>query len=102
MIAWRSLDGSVVKYSAGAIAPVRHQIVVFPHAGGAESFYRPWRRYLPDDVDLLIVQYPGRETRALDDAWPDGESAVEQCSAALNSLLGIAPLTVFGHSMGAL
>ena len=41
----------------------RAQLVCFPHAGGTANFFRNWSRALPWDVDLLALQYPGREER---------------------------------------
>lgn len=35
----------------------------FPYAGGGASFARSWGKYLPADVELIGVQYPGRESR---------------------------------------
>jgi medium-chain acyl-[acyl-carrier-protein] hydrolase len=35
----------------------------FPYAGGGASFARGWAKHLPADVELIGVQYPGRENR---------------------------------------
>jgi pyochelin biosynthetic protein PchC len=97
-----SFNGCVIKYPGSNKGPARHQLVIFPHAGGSASFYQPWRQKIPNDCDLLIVQYPARETAAGKPAWENTEQAITACSNALCSLLGIAPITIFGHSMGAL
>lgn len=97
-----SHGGCAIKYPASSKQPVRHQLVIFPHAGGSASFYQPWRQKIPNDCDLIIVQYPGRETAGDKPAWATAEQAITACSNALRSLLGIAPITIFGHSMGAM
>ncbi|AOJ04138.1 MULTISPECIES: thioesterase II family protein [Burkholderia] len=90
-----------VRFSLAGAAPVRHQLVIFPHAGGSTEFYRPWRDHLPADVELIVLQYPqlGAGTAS---AWDDPVAAVRRCTRGLANLLGVAPITVFGHSMGAL
>jgi pyochelin biosynthetic protein PchC len=76
------------------------RLVCFPHAGGAASCFRPWRDHLPPSVDLLAVQYPGREDRAHEPALTDMETMAGRVAEALGGLLD-APVVLFGHSMGA-
>ncbi|KVD82537.1 pyochelin biosynthesis protein PchC [Burkholderia sp. ABCPW 14] len=90
------------RFSVAAAAPVRHQLVVFPHAGGGVDFYRSWRDCLPAHVDLIVMQYPGPTRSNAFPAWNDPREAIRRCMRGLASLLGIAPITFFGHSMGAL
>lgn len=74
----------------------RIRLVCFPHAGGSAGFYR-WLAPLDPSVEVLLVQYPGRDTR-LRDPWPRSLTALaEEVVAALPS----GPLVLFGHSMGA-
>ncbi|GAA1920367.1 thioesterase II family protein [Streptantibioticus ferralitis] len=89
----------LIKHAAGAASP-RHQLVCFPYAGGGASFYRPWRDELPPDVDLLAVQYPGREERIDDPLIDDMDELADLLAAELAPLLDL-PFTFFGHSMGA-
>lgn len=98
----RTALGCVIRFSRPCISPVQKQLVVFPHAGGGVAFYQHWRDLLPDDVDLFIVLYPGREDAQSLVAWETAQHAVEHCTNSLQSLLGIAPVVFFGHSMGAL
>ena len=74
--------------------------VCLPHAGGSASFYRPWLAHLPGDIDLLAVQYPGREERFNEAHVPCLETLAEHISQALLALPA-RPLLLFGHSMGA-
>ncbi|MER7014452.1 thioesterase domain-containing protein [Saccharopolyspora sp. NPDC000359] len=53
----------------------------FPHAGGSASYYFPLSAGLPGHVDMLAVQYPGRQERR---AEPLVESVAE--------LSGLVPL----------
>lgn len=91
-----------IRFSVCAAPPVRHQLVIFPHAGGSSDFYRPWRDDLPGDVDLIVLEYPRASANDVTTGWHDPLAAIKCCMRGLGSLLGIAPVTVFGHSMGAL
>jgi pyochelin biosynthesis protein PchC len=76
------------------------RVVCFPHAGGGASFFRSWADGLPASVDLLAVQYPGREDRAREPAIARMDELADAVAGAVGELLG-QPLVLFGHSMGA-
>ncbi|MFD6906878.1 thioesterase II family protein [Streptomyces sp. NPDC060077] len=75
------------------------RLVCFPHAGGAASAYRDWGRLLPPGVDLLAVQYPGRQNRMKEPCVENMAELADRIAAALTPYLGL-PLAFFGHSMG--
>jgi pyochelin biosynthetic protein PchC len=83
-----------------AVSQPRVRLVCFPHAGGSASSYRSWPRSLPGDVELLAVQYPGRQDRL---GEPAMASMDQLAAAAADALAGYLdrPLALFGHSMGA-
>ncbi|MCA1217780.1 thioesterase II family protein [Streptomyces sp. 8L] len=76
------------------------RLVCFPHAGGAASFYRGWRQYTDPAVELLAVQYPGRENRMREPLIPTMERLAPAVSEELLALPPL-PTVLFGHSMGA-
>ncbi len=76
------------------------RFVCFPHAGGNATTYRPWAEWLPEEVELLIVQPPGRSSRLLEAPIDCMAEIVEQLSSALLSQLCV-PTVFFGHSLGA-
>ena len=78
----------------------RARLVCLPHAGGSASFFRPWLALLPGDIDLLAVQYPGREERFNEAHVPCLATLAEHITQALLALPA-RPLLLFGHSMGA-
>lgn len=89
---------AVRRWSPRPSAPVR--LVCFPHAGGGAGAYRDWAAALPDTVEVLSVQYPGREDRTgdpLPDSMPD---LIAQLAADLRPFWNRTTV-VFGHSMGA-
>ncbi|MFV3130831.1 thioesterase II family protein [Niveispirillum sp. KHB5.9] len=82
-------------------AQARVTLVAFPHAGGTAAMARPWPDALPAWVDVLAVQYPGRETRIGEKSYTRAIPLVEAIAGALAP--GLPGRVCFlGHSMGAL
>ncbi|EOH4915279.1 thioesterase II family protein [Pseudomonas aeruginosa] len=79
------------------------RLICLPHAGGSASFFYPWSRVLPPEVELVAIQYPGREERIGEpciDNMDTMVSSLAQALAAVPQLLQ-RPYVLFGHSMGA-
>lgn len=78
-----------------------NRLVCFPHAGGSATFYFPVSQAMTPSVDVLAIQYPGRQDRRTE---PCVESIGELADLVVKELESVddAPLTFFGHSMGAL
>lgn len=96
------LDGCIRMLVIPASAPAQQQAVVFPHAGGTFSFYKDLRRLFPASVDLVIMQYPGREERSGETMWQSPEEALTEIVDGITSTLGLGRIRFFGHSMGAM
>ncbi len=76
----------------------RARVFCLPYAGGGTWIFQAWLDQMPHEVELALVQLPGRERR-LGDA-PVG-SAVE-LAAHLDAAATLdRPFAFFGHSMGA-
>lgn len=77
-------------------------VVLFHHAGGAASAYVGFRLLLPENVRLLLVQLPGRESHLADGFCCEGREAAQQILTAIEQAVGgDCPLVMYGHSMGA-
>lgn len=81
-------------------SPVRISLLVLPHAGGNAHTYAEWRQHLPQDVRLLIGQYPGRGARYSEPLPESIDDLAAPVAAALPADVGA--LVVLGHSMGSL
>ncbi|MFF3707010.1 thioesterase II family protein [Streptomyces phaeochromogenes] len=77
------------------------RVVCFPHAGGSASFYRPVSTALRPGIEVLTVQYPGRQDRRAEQPFTDLRTLADRTFDALEPWLD-SPLALFGHSMGAL
>jgi surfactin synthase thioesterase subunit len=74
--------------------------VVFPHAGGAATGYRKLAAALAAGGDTYIVQYPQRADRLRDPAAETVHDLARGLFVA-GPWRAVAPLRLFGHSMGA-
>ncbi|WP_075736980.1 thioesterase II family protein [Streptomyces acidiscabies] len=88
------------QYHEAAHGAVR--LVCFPFAGGSANYFLGLSRLLAPDVQVLAVQYPGRQDRR-------HEPCVESVPALADGVVGELPpdgdgadIALFGHSMGAL
>ena len=87
----------IVKPNPKPQAEIR--LLCFPYAGGGASIYVPWKNKLPDNVELNIVQPPGRGMHF--SAKPIGEMS-ELIAGLLPHVEEIlrSDYIIFGHSVG--
>jgi surfactin synthase thioesterase subunit len=77
------------------------QLICFPHAGGSASFYLPVSVALSPGVDVVAIQYPGRQDRRREPLVDDIALLADHIHAVLRAS-DDKPVTFFGHSMGAI
>lgn len=92
--------GSTWLRRLGSAAPDAPRLICFPHAGGAAGVFAALARVLAPEVEVLAVQYPGRQDRRREPVRGLGESA-EAVAGELRPRPG-RRYALFGHSMGAL
>lgn len=76
------------------------RLVCLPHAGGSASTFAPLARLLHPRVDVLAVQYPGRQDRIREPCLEDIHDLARRIASELRSV-SPDPVALFGHSMGA-
>ncbi|MEQ4299815.1 alpha/beta fold hydrolase [Plantactinospora sp. B6F1] len=87
-----------LRFGAAPRATVR--LVCFPHAGGGAAGYRRFAELVPDPIEVVAVQYPGRQNRY-------GEPVIEEMTVLVDEIVAAVereltgPVVFFGHSMGA-
>jgi len=79
----------------------RVRLFCFPYAGGSEATFRTWQKNLPDTVEVLPIQLPGRGTRIKEAALTRLAPMVQALSQSLRPEMEL-PFAFFGHSMGGL
>jgi surfactin synthase thioesterase subunit len=94
-----NLNRWLVCFEKRPAAKVR--LLCFPHAGGSATAFATWHRELPKDIELCVVQLPGRDQRR-DEAY---RTDMKQLIPDLLELLAEAHdrrVALFGYSLGAL
>ena len=79
-------------------APAR--LICLPHAGGSASYYFPVSSALSPGIDVVAVQYPGRQDRRHEPPVDDLRTLADLAVPEILPLLD-RPTILFGHSMGA-
>jgi medium-chain acyl-[acyl-carrier-protein] hydrolase len=83
-------------------AAARLRLFCLPYAGGSASLFRLWSRGLPAHVEVVPVQYPGREGRIMEKVIDHVDGLVDGLLPAIRPYLDEKPFALFGHSLGAL
>lgn len=75
------------------------RLVCLPHAGGGAGAFRTWPDLMPSWIEVVAVQYPGREDR-FGEPPAASLSALAEFISRDPGLLDGRPVALFGHSMG--
>ncbi|MFG3498315.1 thioesterase II family protein [Streptomyces sp. NPDC047928] len=79
------------------------RLICFPHAGGSAGAYLPLTRVLAPRLDVVAVQYPGRQDRRREPGVADITELARLVAERLTATSSDSrPYAFFGHSMGAL
>lgn len=76
------------------------RLLCLSHAGGSASYFFGVSRALSPEIDVLAVQYPGRQDRLRERCLSSVDELADGLVAALSPLLD-RPIAIFGHSLGA-
>ena len=76
------------------------RLVCLPFAGGSAPYFRPTALALDPSVDVVAIQYPGRQERHAEPCVDDMAELADRLHGILSRQPAL-PLTLFGHSMGA-
>jgi len=75
------------------------RLICFAYAGGNASLFYDWHQYLPYEVELLLIQLPGRANRIMEPAL-DSMCQIMQALLSFANELTATPYILFGHSLG--
>ncbi|MFI6345280.1 thioesterase II family protein [Streptomyces sp. NPDC050560] len=78
----------------------RARVVCFPHAGGSASYFFPVSKALAPSLDVVCLQYPGRQDRRAEPCLDTLDQFADHVTEALAPWRDL-PLVFFGHSLGA-
>jgi len=75
------------------------RIICFPYAGGSASTYISWSKLLPNNVELIAVQPPGRSSRMFEPCFTEMSMLVNDFLRIMPSIID-KPYILIGHSLG--
>ncbi|MGW4347131.1 thioesterase II family protein [Streptomyces sp. NPDC004690] len=78
----------------------RVRLVCLPYAGGGAGLYRALAQRLTPRIEVVAVQYPGRQDRRAEAPIDDLAALADRIADELTALDGPPP-ALFGHSLGA-
>ncbi|MDM8530030.1 thioesterase domain-containing protein [Anaerolineales bacterium HSG25] len=76
------------------------RLFCFPYAGGSTPIYRKWVNQLPSEVELCLIQLPGRDRRITEPLFTDIMALAEAIAQAIMTYSD-KPFGFLGHSLGA-
>lgn len=76
------------------------RLFCFPRAGGGVASFRNWPEDCHPEIEVALIQPPGRENRLREAPLRTMESLVSSVCDAMTELLD-RPYALFGHSLGA-
>lgn len=79
----------------------RIRLFCFPYAGAGSSLFQAWSRWLLPEVELFLVNLPGRDTRIREEPFRQLKPLINPLTQGLLPYLD-KPFVFFGHSMGSL
>lgn len=77
----------------------RARLFCFPYAGGSAGLFLPWVQSVPDDIELVLVQLPGRGARIMESPHTTMDSIIEELLENSDFICSV-PFYLFGHSLG--
>lgn len=94
------LDPWLIRYARSRWPRLR--LFCFPYAGGNAHIFRSWADELPDWIEVVGVQAPGKGSRVLEQPCTSIRELVDRLLESMQPLLHERPFCFFGHSNGAL
>jgi surfactin synthase thioesterase subunit len=79
---------------------VKLRLFCLPYAGGDSSIFKGWSEVLPDYIELVAIQLPGRSVRIKESSLESMQAMVDGIYHAILPLLD-RPYLILGHSLGA-
>lgn len=83
-----------------SIYKAKIRLICFPFAGGAASFFHSWQALMPDEIELVAIELPGRASRIKEPLITQGCELLDELEK-LGLFSEPEPFAFFGHSMGA-
>ena len=78
------------------------KLICFPFAGGDKNSFNSLKEIMPDEMEVYILEYPGRGGKVNQKLLYDINHIVEYAFQSTVKQVQDTPYIIYGHSMGAL
>lgn len=75
------------------------RLFFFPFAGGSATTYIPWIEHFNHDIEVVLIQPPGRASRFSEPSHEDMDSVINELIQHAPQMTDV-PYIFFGHSLG--
>ncbi|NJO89922.1 MAG: thioesterase [Chloroflexia bacterium] len=79
----------------------KSQLFLIHDAGGNKHVFDAWHERIKSDIEIIIVQLPGRNDRSSEPAIMDVNALIDELVPLMNDVIE-KPFSIYGHSMGGL
>jgi surfactin synthase thioesterase subunit len=97
------VNAELIRWAPASNIPVRSdsrlRLLCFPFAGAGTAIFREWGGQLPEEIQVIPIQLPGRENRWTEPLYRDLHFLTRKLASVLRPLFA-KPYALFGHSMG--
>lgn len=100
--ATRTTTGEPSLYNPAPRPAADVRLYCIPPSTAGAGYYAPWSEHLPETVELLSVQLPGRGRRSDEPSFTDSRHLATALADVLVRENDSRPYALFGHSLGAL
>jgi surfactin synthase thioesterase subunit len=95
----RRLSQNSIFVIPNPIRAPKARLLCFPYAGGSAATYSSWENAIHNDVELVIIQPPGRASRMLEEPHQNMNSIIRELLLEFEFITDV-PYVLFGHSLG--
>ncbi|AOT06790.1 thioesterase II family protein [Pseudoalteromonas luteoviolacea] len=75
------------------------RLFCFPYAGGSPSIFMSWLSKLPEHIEIVLVQLPGRSARLMEVPYNKMNQIIDELMQ-YSDFITEKPCVFFGHSLG--
>ncbi|SEC84747.1 Surfactin synthase thioesterase subunit [Tenacibaculum sp. MAR_2009_124] len=78
------------------------KIIALPFAGGSKYSFKELEKCIPNSLEWITLELPGRGNRFGEEILEDIDSMVNDLFLQINNLISKEPYMIYGHSLGTL
>lgn len=78
----------------------RVKLFIIPYAGASTAVFNNWKQFVPDSIELVLIELSGKGRRIREPLYTSIEEATNDVFDIISQQLDGVPFVIFGHSLG--